>query len=163
DGSLADLLRFVPLATGDAVFVPAGTVHAIGGGLALFELQQSSDVTYRLFDWGRTDRELHLDDGLACADLAPPPPLPLPSAGTSGRSRLVECEHFVSERVVLDPEVTDEPMVLEPGERWLASLVVSGSVALGGLRASEGSTLLVPASAGAIELVADPGTDLIVY
>jgi mannose-6-phosphate isomerase len=158
DGSLAELLQFVPLSVGDAVFVPAGTVHAIGGGLSLFELQQSSDVTYRLFDWGRTDRELHLADGLACAELAPPPPLPQPAPGPSGRTRLVACEHFVIDRVS-----PDGPVPLDPGERWLAALVVGGTARLGELRAEEGSTLLVPASAGPVELATSDGAELLVY
>jgi mannose-6-phosphate isomerase len=158
DGTLAELLEFVPLVAGDAVFVPAGTVHAIGGGLSLFELQQSSDVTYRLFDWGRTDRELHLDDGLACAELGPPPALPTAFAGPAGRSRLVACDHFVIDRVA-----TGSPVPLDPGGRWIAALVTRGSVTVGEIDAPEGSTVLVPRSAGAVELVPSPDVDLIVY
>lgn len=145
DGSLADLLAFVPLQAGDAVFVPAGTVHAIGGGLVLFELQQSSDTTYRLFDWGRTERELHLDDGLACADLTPPPPLPEPRPITSGVSRLVECEHFAVDR--LDG---DQSLGIDPRDRWTAMLVVAGSARVGDLHLTTGDTMCVPASAGAV-------------
>lgn len=63
--SLEDCLRFVPVQTGDFIYIPAGTVHAIGGGMRLLEVQQSSDVTYRLYDWGR-DRELHVEKGIAC-------------------------------------------------------------------------------------------------
>lgn len=158
DGSLADLLHFVPLSTGDAVFVPAGTVHAIGGGLSLFELQQSSDVTYRLFDWGRTDRELHLDDGVACAELAPPPPLPTATPGPAGRTRLVACDYFVIDRVTAEGRVP-----LDPGPRWRAVLVTSGEVRVGDLHAGEGATLLVPASAGPVELESPNGAELVVY
>jgi mannose-6-phosphate isomerase len=53
-----------PVRAGDFFYVPAGTVHAIGGGLSLIEFQQNADVTYRLYDYGRA-RELHLDDGIA--------------------------------------------------------------------------------------------------
>jgi mannose-6-phosphate isomerase len=158
DGSLADLLEFVPLRAGDAVFVPAGTVHAIGGGLTLFELQQSSDTTYRLFDWGRTDRELHLDAGLECSDLAPPPPPPVPVPMPTGRTRLVECEHFV-----IDRTVTDRPVRLDPDERWIAVLVVEGGGHLAGLDVGPGSTVLVPRSAGPVELVPTSQVDVIVY
>lgn len=63
--SLEDCLRFVPVQTGDFIYIPAGTVHAIGAGLRLLEVQESSDVTYRLYDWGR-DRELHVEKGIAC-------------------------------------------------------------------------------------------------
>jgi mannose-6-phosphate isomerase len=158
DGTLAELLEFVPLHTGDAVFVPAGTVHAIGGGLELFELQQSSDTTYRLFDWGRTDRELHLDAGLDCAELAAPPPLPVPVTTPSGRTRLVECEHFV-----IDRTTTDRPLDLDPGARWVAVLVVGGSARQGDLEVPQGATLLVPSSAGVVELVPTPRADILVY
>jgi mannose-6-phosphate isomerase len=64
DGSLGDLLRRVPVKAGDAFYLPAGTLHAIGAGIVLFETQQTSDITYRIFDWNRVDaqgngRELH--------------------------------------------------------------------------------------------------------
>jgi mannose-6-phosphate isomerase len=67
-GEIEQLLRWYPAHPGDTFFVPAGTVHAIGGGLALCEIQQNSDVTYRLYDYGRP-RELHLDESLRVADL----------------------------------------------------------------------------------------------
>ncbi|MBQ3686440.1 MAG: class I mannose-6-phosphate isomerase [Treponema sp.] len=62
--SMSDLLRYVKVEAGDFVYIPAGTVHAIGGGLRLLEVQQSSDITYRLFDWGR-GRECHVEKGIA--------------------------------------------------------------------------------------------------
>ena len=61
--SLEDYLRFVPVHQGDFIYIPAGTVHAIGGGLRLLETQQSSNITYRLYDWGRP-RELHVEKAL---------------------------------------------------------------------------------------------------
>jgi mannose-6-phosphate isomerase len=68
DGSIEDLIDWRPVRTGDFVYVPAGTVHAIGAGIMLIEIQQNADVTYRLYDYGRP-RELHLDDGIAVASL----------------------------------------------------------------------------------------------
>lgn len=64
DGSIEQLLDWKPVAGGDFFFVPAGTVHAIGAGITLLEVQQNSDVTYRLYDYGRP-RELHLDEAVA--------------------------------------------------------------------------------------------------
>ena len=69
EGTLENLLRVVPVQAGDVVYNPAGTLHALGAGVLLFEIQQSSDLTYRLYDYGRTDasgkeRELHVDKGL---------------------------------------------------------------------------------------------------
>jgi mannose-6-phosphate isomerase len=66
DGSLADFVDWRLVRRGDFFFVPAGTIHAIGGGVALLEFQQNIDVTYRLFDYGRP-RSLHLDDAIAVA------------------------------------------------------------------------------------------------
>ena len=70
DGSIEQLMDWHPVAAGDFIFVPAGTIHAIGAGISLLEFQQNSDVTYRLYDYGRP-RELHLDDGIAVADPGP--------------------------------------------------------------------------------------------
>lgn len=72
DGSIEALMNWKPVVAGDFFYVPAGTVHAIGGGLSLLEFQQNADVTYRLYDYGRP-RELHLDDGLAVANPKPYP------------------------------------------------------------------------------------------
>ena len=65
DGTLGEILRRVPVAPGEAYYLPAGTLHAIGAGIQLFETQQASDLTYRIFDWNRTGadgkpRELHV-------------------------------------------------------------------------------------------------------
>ena len=66
DGSIEHLLAWHPVRAGDFFYIPAGTVHAIGAGVSLIEVQQTSEVTYRLYDYGRP-RELHLDQGLAVA------------------------------------------------------------------------------------------------
>ena len=72
DGSIENLLSWHPVKRGDFFYLPAGTVHAIGGGLTIVEIQQNSDITYRLYDYGRP-RELHLDEGLAVARGQPYP------------------------------------------------------------------------------------------
>lgn len=74
DGTGIDDVQRIPVHPGDSVFLPAGRVHAIGGGNLVIEIQQNSDTTYRLFDWNRTDpvtgkeRELHIEQGLECID-----------------------------------------------------------------------------------------------
>jgi mannose-6-phosphate isomerase len=103
-GAVEDLLFAHAPQPGDCYFLPAGTVHAIGGGLVLFEVQQTSDLTYRLYDWGRTDprtgrpRDLHLEKGLACVDYRHGPCRPArPTVEVRGRARLVplaECAYF---------------------------------------------------------------------
>jgi mannose-6-phosphate isomerase len=96
-GEVEDLLFALAPSPSDCVFLPAGTVHAIGAGVVLFEIQQTSDITYRLFDWGRP-RELHVEKGLACVDFSLGPCRPTyPTDEGHGRVRriaLAECEHF---------------------------------------------------------------------
>jgi len=70
DGSIEELLEWHPAGAGDFFYLPAGTVHAIGPGLTLVEVQQNSDITYRLYDYGRP-RELHLDEAVAVARREP--------------------------------------------------------------------------------------------
>ncbi len=142
DGTLPKLLRFLPLDPGGAVFVPSGTVHAIGGGLVLFEIQQSADTTFRLFDWGR-DRELHLEKGLQCADLSAAPPLPAPRAVAEGQTRLVSCEHFHVDRIEAAGSFK-----MDPAGAWKAILVVNGSARIGAHEAAPGETLLLPRPLG---------------
>jgi len=70
DGSILELLNFVPVQKGDVIYVPPGTIHALGPGLLVYEVSQRSDLTYRLYDYGR-GRELHLDRALDVARLEP--------------------------------------------------------------------------------------------
>jgi mannose-6-phosphate isomerase len=95
-GTMEDLMRWVPVSVGDMLFVDAGTVHAIGPGVVLLETQQTSDVTYRLYDYGRP-RELHLEQGLkvikAKTDAGKVPPQRM-----DGFTRLIEQKYFVVDR-----------------------------------------------------------------
>lgn len=101
------LHSFTP-APGDCVFLEAGTVHAIGANILLFEVQQTSDITYRLYDWDRVDaktglpRQLHVDEGLSCADFARGPCPPVGTKAQNGdgvrREELVNCRYFTLDR-----------------------------------------------------------------
>jgi mannose-6-phosphate isomerase len=103
-GTVADCLYSYEPRPGDCVFLRAGTVHALGAGLVLFEVQQTSDITYRLFDWNRVDartgnpRELHVEESLHCTDFAAGPCQPVApvveAAGPARRERLASCEYF---------------------------------------------------------------------
>jgi mannose-6-phosphate isomerase len=108
DGTVADHLSCFAPKPGDGVFIPAGTVHSLGGGVVVFEVQQNSDVTYRLYDWGHVDsktgqpRALQVDQALACIDFAPRS-AKLPSTGQAPAGRVtpvvegttpVECERL---------------------------------------------------------------------
>lgn len=93
-----ELLEWMPAKVGDTFFIPAGTIHALGAGLVICEIQQNSDTTYRLYDFGR-NRELHLEEGGKVADFAPSQPRrPLP----------VECEHFNTELFQKDARLDRE-------------------------------------------------------
>lgn len=106
-GMVSDLLHSFAPAAGDCIFLEAGTVHAIGAGVLLFEVQQTSDITYRLHDWDRVDaktgrpRELHVDKALACVDFAAGPCVPVrPSPLPAGfGERLVSCRYFFMNRL----------------------------------------------------------------
>lgn len=110
-GRLEELLIRIPAAPGTAVYVPAGTVHAIGGGCLLAEIQQNSDLTYRIDDWGRvqadgTPRQLHVEKARDCTrfgsgHLGPATPLEYESGG--GRVAVIAaCRHFAGERIDLE-------------------------------------------------------------
>ena len=97
DGSIEHLLDWKPVKAGDYFYSEAGTVHAIGAGITLIEVQQNVDLTYRLYDYGRP-RPLHLDDGVAVSDARPFVALPQPGTVAEGRELLAEGPKFVLER-----------------------------------------------------------------
>jgi len=97
DGSIESLVDWKPVKAGQVYYSPAGTVHAIGAGITLVEIQQNVDLTYRLYDYGRP-RELHLDAGIAVSDAVPFVPNFTPKEETPGRTILAEGPKFVLER-----------------------------------------------------------------
>lgn len=132
DGSIEQLMDWRPVAAGDFVYVPAGTIHAIGAGISLLEFQQNSDVTYRLYDYGRP-RELHLDDGIAVTTAAPfPDGLMQHPAGSEPRT-LVDDRHFTLMQATGD--------ALQGRLRWV--LPLAGEVRCGETAAGPGDCLLV--------------------
>ncbi|MEI9851071.1 MAG: class I mannose-6-phosphate isomerase [Sphingomonas sp.] len=97
DGSIEDLLDWKPVKAGDFFYSGSGTIHAIGAGITLVEVQQNSETTYRLYDYGRP-RELHLEAGVTVADPTPYVPHPMPGKVAGDRTILVEGPKFVLER-----------------------------------------------------------------
>ena len=122
DGSIADLVVWRVAHQGDTVLVPAGTIHAIGAGLVIAEIQQRSDTTFRLFDHGR-GRELHIESALAVADAGPADFLVTPTRLTDARTLLLSNSYFTFERIDLTPNSTWR--LEAEHETWL--MVVSGS------------------------------------
>lgn len=97
DGSVSDHVHSLAPEEGDSLFVPSGRLHALGGGLLIYEIQQNSDTTYRVFDWNRLGldgraRQLHVEQSMQCIDFADVEPSLL-RAGE--RQELARCEHFV--------------------------------------------------------------------
>ena len=98
DGSIAERIAWRQVACGDVVDVPSGSIHAIGAGLVIAEIQQRSDTTFRLFDYGRS-RALHIEQAVAVADAGLAPAGPLPKALAPGRTLLVSSSHFILEKI----------------------------------------------------------------
>ena len=135
-GSISDLVLWRAVFPGDTILVPAGTIHAIGAGLVIAEIQQRSDITYRLFDQGR-QRELHIERAIAVADSRAAEFQILPSRLTDQRSLLVTSAHFVLERLDLAPNFAGHMEV--DRETWL--LVLSGSARAGPFDVATGDTI----------------------
>jgi mannose-6-phosphate isomerase len=125
-GEISELLNRVEVIAGETYFIPAGTIHAIGPGIVTCEVQQNSDITYRLFDYG-SDRELHLECGLDVAILSATKP--------HAASLPLRCDYFVTERlnvagsVVANPRAPDTLLIALEGE---------GSIAGESFRAGDG-------------------------
>jgi mannose-6-phosphate isomerase len=150
NGSIVDLLQWRTVAPGDSIFIPAGTIHAIGAGIVLAEIQQHSDATFRLFDYG-SQRELHEDNGVAVATAGPLRALCHPTHLTSTRTVLVASRHFVLELVDL-PAGSSWALLAEP-ETWI--LVVEGHAAVGLTPASIGQAIFVGGDRASIVVGAD--------
>ena len=158
DGSIEAMVDWRPVRAGDCIYSPAGTIHAIGAGVSLVEVQQNTDLTYRLYDYGRP-RELHLDEALAVVrpDARPKaePPLDL----GAGRIRIAAGPAFQMER--LDGAGEGRLRAFEGEGLWV--LPLRGETELDGRRLPGASAWLVPDSAevrlgdGAQLLIAYPG------
>lgn len=102
DGSIEGRMEWHPVKRGDFFYIPAGTVHAIGAGLSLIEIQQNSDITYRLYDYGRP-RELHLDKSIAVAKGEPYDPALRRHDALGTASELANGKYFAADCVIGEP------------------------------------------------------------
>lgn len=152
---IEQLLRRVPVQAGETYYIPAGMVHAIGEGITLYEIQQSSDVTYRFYDWERTDamgnkRQLHLKDAIAVTDIHNQGSAAVPQKLEEGRYRLLYNTHFTLERW------QDRHAVLEADPRRFSILTALGDTVLkwqtGEMRLACGETVLLPAAHVKLEI-----------
>ena len=140
-GEIVSLLKWFDAAPGDTFFIPAGTVHAIGAGLTLCEIQQNSDVTYRLYDYGRP-RELHLDQALAVSHRGPHPARQNPSSEV-----LVSCDHFVTKRRYINGRV-----LRYPSDRFQVLIAIHGNGQIGAQPTKTGDAWYIPPRAPAFDL-----------
>ncbi len=152
NGSLEECLNFLSVRPGDVIFIPPGTVHAIGPGIILLEVQQNSDITYRLYDWGRA-RELQVKRAMDVINFAPPdehgqnkaqPALLSPAPRK--RELLLQCEKFalesleLSEQCDIDNKRTFHVLIVIEG---LSKIIYGRSECL---EVSAGESVLIPAA-----------------
>jgi mannose-6-phosphate isomerase len=159
DKTMESLIERVPVAVGDMLFVDAGTVHAIGPGVVLLETQQTSDVTYRLYDYGRP-RELHLEKGLqvirtetAAGKIAP--------KRMDGFTRLIEQKYFVVDR--FDVASAGEAVVSFDGPGCLVGVVGSAAVVTsdGDLELNPGHAVVVPKGSRSVAVKTGHGASFV--
>ena len=150
-GEIERFLNWVEVHPGDTVFVPAGTIHAIGPGLALCEIQQYSDVTYRLYDYGR-GRDLHLDRSI---DVAVPAGYEKPVGVPEGY--IAYCPYFAVRPFRVDGQVKVEPA----GDRFELFVALRGEGSLEGQLFREGQVWHVRPGARGFDIDAPAGADFL--
>jgi mannose-6-phosphate isomerase len=143
-GEIEHLVNWFPVKAGETYYTPAHTVHAIGAGIVLCEIQQHSDVTYRLWDYGRP-RELHVEQALPVSDTSVHPGPVSPIKLDEGRDLLVRSRHFVTEAVCIGQGRSFAPSP----ERCQLLVCLEGSGTVGGHPMETGEVWLLPAESAA--------------
>ena len=158
DGSVAGPTQWRPAVKGDIIFIPAGTIHAIGAGIVLAEIQQRSDTTFRLFDYGR-QRELHEESAVAVSDAGPSQTQSGSRRLTTARTVLIASSHFVIERI--DLPANSNWALNADQETWI--LVIEGRARIGSTNTVAGDAIFVEGDRAGIEVGPDGMSDLIAY
>ena len=159
DSGILDLLARVPVAAHDTYFMPAGTMHAIGPGVLIYEVQQMSDITYRLYDWDRpasAGRELHVEQSLHVLRALGAHATARQQNRAAGASERVACDYFVLEELALEGQTIARETA---GESFHAVTAVNGivQVAASGdvVQLGDRETALVPAATGRYSLAVE--------
>lgn len=165
NGTVKDALHIFPAVVGDCVFVPAGTVHAIGPGIVLAEVQQQSNLTFRLYDWDRLDehgqgRELHIEESIDCIDFDRGPVNPTTAVALSRHGYAFEevarCSYFTIRR-----HNTVDEFSIPLDNRFRILMLTSGQAKLRvdavETKLNAGQTALVPAECESVQVVAVNG------
>jgi mannose-6-phosphate isomerase len=150
DPAIVDAMAAAPAVPGECHNLPSGTVHALGAGVLVAEVQTPSDTTFRLYDWGRTGRELHIEAALACADFGPPPPAVRLDAPGNGAQ--VTTEWFTVTHARIDHDGV--PAATLAGR---AMIVLAGSIEFTGAKPPGGPTLAPTGQTCFIPARVDPG------
>jgi mannose-6-phosphate isomerase len=158
DGSIAGLTQWRPVSKGDVISIPAGTIHAIGAGIVLAEIQQRSDATFRLYDYGR-QRELHENNAVAVSDAGPVQAQSDPRRLTAQRTALITSPHFVLER--FDLPANSSWALNADRETWI--LVIDGRARIGPNNVAVGDVAFVEADRAGIKIGPDGMSALIAY
>ncbi len=145
DSTILDILNKVPVHKGDVFFIPAGTIHAICGGIVICEIQQNSNTTYRVYDYNRAGadgrpRPLHVNKAADVATLSPSPKYVKPDENT-----LAECKYFTVKHFACINK-----LILDTNEKCFQSLIIlggNGSLTLGNtnMKLSKGDSIFIPA------------------
>ena len=157
-GTVCELLNKVLCQKGDVFFIPAGTVHAIGAGLLICEIQQSSNLTYRIFDYNRpgpdgTPRELHIRKAAEASDLSPSRPSGKPRGktrklGMLSRTVLARCDYFTSTHYRGSGEIPCK-------KTWGLAVILGGSGTLNGRAVKKGDGAFIPVRTEKLALTGD--------
>lgn len=152
-GNLPELLNRVEVKAGDAYFIPAGTIHAIGKGLLIAEIQQTSDITYRVDDWGRTDdngnpRQLHTELAVDAIDFGTPAKLNVTATAEKNKAvELANCQYFTTNVVEIDGRLEREYVEFDS---FVIYICLSGKLSVQCAESTEsltsGECMLIPAS-----------------
>lgn len=150
NGTVLELMQHMPVQAGDSVLISPGTIHALGPGLLVYEVQQTSDLTYRVFDWNRPTsqgRPLHIDQSLLVADpQAPRQHFPASRLVDNEVQALISCEYFTLERIATHAET----LTLSTGQvSFHALTVINGRAEVAGegwaLQLGRLDTVIIPA------------------
>jgi mannose-6-phosphate isomerase len=158
DGTIAEQVRWRAVRRGDTTLIPPGTIHAIGAGLVVVEIQQRSETTFRLFDYGR-GREIHVDAAVAAAKADRAEPQHPRRKLTAARTLLVASPHFVLERLALSPQSVWK--LNATGETWL--FILTGGARAGALDVQTGSAVFLEADVTRVEVGSDGLEILVAY
>ena len=155
DNTLLDALRFYEVQNGECYFIPSGTIHAIGAGVTICEIQQNSNLTYRVYDYGRIDkktgkgRELHVEKAVLVSDLTEYKDKVVPQGLGGGKELLARCPYFT----VIRGNFTMKDEVETDGQSFLSVTFLSGKGEIEGQAFAKGDTFFIPANYGKVSMV----------